>query len=104
MGAEPGQTLLQFVGPDSVGPAARHQQQMLDAIASDQMFGEERAQHPRTAGDQHRAFGIQHRRGNQDDLSGVPGLAHVAEGRGGVQQAVAGGGQRIDETGGEELR
>ena len=68
------------------------------------MFGEDRAQHPGTAGDQHRALGIQHRGGDQDDLSGMAGLAHIAEGLRGVQQAVAGGGQRLEDTGGEQLR
>ena len=35
LGAQPGQTLLQIAGPGSVRTAARHQQQMLDAVAGD---------------------------------------------------------------------
>ena len=103
MGAQLGEALLKFRCTRSGRAAARHQQQMLDAVVGDEVFGEERAQHPGTPGDQHRALGIQLRGKDQHDLSGMHSLAHVAEGLRGVEQAVAGGGQRREDTCGEQL-
>ena len=104
LGAQPGQPLVQFCGTRGGRAATRDQQQMPHAVAGDQMLGENPAQHPGAPGDQHRALGIEHRRGRSAQFFryGGPWLMSRKACRA-CSQAVTGGGQRLKDTGGEQL-
>src|SRR5262249_51956664 len=84
LGAEGGQVGAQGVGVGGVGALPADQDQVVGGVVGEQVACDEGTEGAGAAGDQDRALGVRGSGDREDDLAGVPGLAHPPEGFGGA--------------------
>lgn len=103
LGTQPIQALRKLGRPDAAGAASGRQQQPAHTVVSEQVFGEQAAEHAGAPGDQHGARRVECRRGDEHDFPGRPGLADIPKRLASAQQPVGRHGRGLDDRGIDQL-